>query len=302
MLTLNPVSTARSQPRWLLATALCAVLLLSAHAVAAASTVAVLIHGYLGSGQSFHQNGVITHFTANGWDYGGDWQAGPSGRPQLALAHSNTTHPTVYTVTLPAFAPLAIQSDWLSAMRREIQQRHPDAELHLIGHSAGGVVARLSLVRGGHGAVTQLITIASPHLGTPRVWDALRATDNRGMFGPFQQMFTRQALGGTYDAIRHSWPVLMDLAPPAPGNLLHWLNQQTHPEIQYHAIIRDTGFRMGGDILVPAWSQDMNRVPALQGRSGVTRSPLGHELTPADVPVLLELIATTANPRADTDS
>lgn len=297
MLTLfNPVSTAHTPPRWLIAAILCAGLLLTTSAVAASSTVAILIHGYLGSGQSFHQNGVITHFTASGWAYGGDWQAGPSGRPQLQRARASESDLTVYTVTLPAFAPLAIQADWLSSMRGEIQQRHPAADLHFIGHSAGGVVARLSLVRGGHGAVTQLITIASPHLGTPRVWDALRATDNRGMFGPFQQIFTRQALGGTYDAIRHSWPVLMDLAPPAPGNLLHWLNQQSHPEIQYHAIIRDTGFRMGGDILVPAWSQDMNRVPALQGRSGMTRSPLGHELTPADVPALLDLIAATTNP------
>jgi hypothetical protein len=83
-------------------------------------------------------------------------------------ALETTGENTIYTVSLPVSAPLALQADWLSAMIRSAANRHPDQPVVLVGHSAGGVVSRLSLVRGGVGPVVHLITIASPHLGTAR--------------------------------------------------------------------------------------------------------------------------------------
>ncbi|TVP89204.1 MAG: alpha/beta fold hydrolase [Thioalkalivibrio sp.] len=263
-------------------------------APAAPASVMVLVHGYLGDGQGFHRAGVVDALDAGGWHYGGNWRPAPDGRVRL-VGDAGTGERTVYTVNLPATAPLALQADWLTAMRRAAEQRHPDEPITLVGHSAGGVVARLALVRGGQGAVEHLITIASPHLGTERALQALQATNSGGMFGPFRQILTRQALGSSnYEAIRQSQALLLDLAPPHRGNLLGWLNVQEHPEITYDAVVRNTGFRMGGDILIPAWSQDLNQVPALRGRASVIASPLGHSLDATDVRVILERIAARA--------
>jgi triacylglycerol lipase len=281
----------RSMNARLLATLLF-LLLIWAHA--APASVMVLVHGYLGDGQSFHRGGVVEALRVAGWHYAGDWRHAPDGRVRL-VNDSGVGERTVYTVTLPATAPLALQADWLTAMRRATEQRHPDEPITLVGHSAGGVVGRLALIRGGAGSVEHLITIASPHLGTERALQALQATNSGGMFGPFRQIFTRQAVGGhNYEALRQSQAVLFDLAPPHQGNLLGWLNVQKHPEITYDAVVRNTGFRMGGDILIPAWSQDLNQVPALRGRATVITSPLEHGLTPSDATLILERIAARA--------
>ncbi len=269
-------------------------LLLLVWAPAAPASVMVLGHGYLGDGQSFHRAGVVDALHAAGWHYAGDWRHAPDGQVHLAN-HNGTGERTVYTVTLPATAPLALQADWLTVMRHAVEKRHPDEPITLVGHSAGGVIGRLALVRGGQGAVEHLITIASPHLGTERALQALQATNSGGMFGPFRQILTRQALGeSNYDALRQSQALLLDLAPPHQGNLLGWLNVQQHPDITYDALVRNTGFRMGGDILIPAWSQDLNQVPALRGRAAVIASPLDHGLDAADAAVILERIAARA--------
>ncbi|MFO7858631.1 MAG: hypothetical protein R6V11_06890 [Ectothiorhodospiraceae bacterium] len=263
-------------------------------APAAPASVMVLVHGYLGDGQSFHTAGVVDALTTAGWHYGGDWRYARDGQVRLTDAGEDAER-TLYTVTLPASAPLALQADWLSAMIRSAANRHPGQPLILVGHSAGGVVSRLSLVRGGVGPVEHLITIASPHLGTARALQALEATNGGGMFGPFRRILTRQAVGGsTYDAIRHSRAVLVDLTPPSQGNLLGWLNVQEHPDITYDAIVRNTAFRMGGDVLVPAYSQDLNQVPALHGRATVIASPLEHGLAADDARLILQRIAARA--------
>lgn len=266
--------------------------LLAAGGSTASASVLVLVHGYLGDGQSFQRAGVLPALEAAGWRYAGDWRAGADGQPQR-VGPDQRGEQIVYTVTLPANAPLALQADWLTVMRSAAARQHPGQPMTLVGHSAGGVVGRLSLVRGGAGSVTHLITIASPHLGTERAVQALQATDNRGLFAPFRQMVTRQVVGGgNYDAIQHSRAVLVDLAPPTGGNLLGWLNLQDHPDITYDAVVRNTGFRMGGDILVPAWSQDLNHVPALRGRATVIPSPLEHGLDADDARLILERMAT----------
>ncbi len=278
-------------PRRLLAALL---LLLLIWSPAVPASVMVLVHGYLGDGQSFHKAGVVDALTTAGWHYGGDWRYSQDGQVRLARA-GQTGERTIYTVTLPVSVPLALQADWLSAMIRSAANRHPDQPVILVGHSAGGVVSRLSLVRGGVGPVEHLITIASPHLGTVRALQALDATSGGGMFGPFRQILTRQAVGGsTYDAIRHSRAVLVDLAPPTQGNLLGWLNVQDHPDITYDAVVRNTDFRMGGDVLIPAYSQDLNRVPALRGRATVIASPLEHGLAAEDARLILQRIAARA--------
>ena len=75
--------------------------------------------------------------------------------------------------------------------------------------------------------------------------------------------------------------MLLDLLPAESGNVLFWLNQQPHPNIRYYAVVRQTPFALG-DELVPAYSQDLNNVPALRGRAEVLVTSAGHSLNPND--------------------
>ncbi|MCK7500221.1 MAG: GPI inositol-deacylase [Comamonadaceae bacterium] len=84
---------------------------------------------------------------------------------------------------------LAIQADALTRALRALEARHPGESFTLVGHSAGGVVARLSVVRGGVGQVKRLITIASPHLGTERALEAVDATHSGGPFKIIKDFF-----------------------------------------------------------------------------------------------------------------
>jgi hypothetical protein len=62
---------------------------------------------------------------------------------------------------------------------------------------------------------------------------------------------------------------------------LFWLNSQKHPDIAYHSIIR-TGPVGMGDELVPVFSQDMNSIQAIQGKSHVTVVNSSHILNMQD--------------------
>jgi triacylglycerol lipase len=113
----------------------------------------------------------------------------------------------------------------------------------------------------------------------------------------------RRATGDElYATVAQSRGVLVDLAPPAPGNMLFWLNQQPHPDIRYTSIMRVGTFSMPGDQLVPPQSQDMNRVPALAGRAQTYSMAEGHLLTPQDGDLVGNLLArppdADAQPRA----
>jgi hypothetical protein len=162
----------------------------------------------------------------------------------------------------------------------------------LAAHSAGGVVARMVLVRHGSMGIDHLITIATPHLGTGRAIQALEATSGGGLFAPVKRFFVRRATGDAiYATLAQSRGVLMDLAPPAPGNLLYWLNQQPHPDIRYTSVMRIGNFVMPGDQVVPPLSQDLNRTPALAGKATTYSMAQGHLLTPQDGDLVGNLLA-----------
>ena len=163
-------------------------------------------------------------------------------------------------------------------------------------HSAGGLAARLALVRHGALGVQHLITIATPHLGTGRAVQALEATDQGGILGGVRSWLVRRTTGdGLYATLQQSRGVLLDLLPPAPGNLLGWLNQQPHPDIRYTSIMRSGTFVMPGDQVVPPVSQDMNQIPALAGKARTYRMAQGHLLTAQDGDVIGNLLAGTGD-------
>lgn len=260
-------------------------------AKSASADVLVLVHGYLGTAQSWAESGVIDRLQHRGYRQPGIYGYG-HGQVLYQQLSAQATQRPVYTVNLPSQAPIVIQADWLAAILREIRKRHPEEAINLAAHSAGGVVARMTLVRHGSLGVQHLITIATPHFGTGRAIQALDATDESGLLGFAKEWVVRRATGhALYNTVQQSRGVLIDLTPPRPGNLLFWLNGQAHPDIRYTSIMRIGTFYMPGDRVVPPPSQDLNRVPALIGRVKTYSMANGHLLTPQDGDLIGNLLA-----------
>ncbi|MEW8228517.1 MAG: alpha/beta fold hydrolase [Candidatus Thiodiazotropha endolucinida] len=239
-------------------------LLLSLTSLPLTADVAVLVHGYLGSAYSWQHSGVNAALMSHGWQPAGIIT--PRG---LLPAPAGSAANKFYTVELPSMGPVGLQADMLRNMLGLVAQQHPEEPIILVGHSAGGVIARMALVRGG--------------VNAPK---ALDETDDPFPISVIKEFFT----GELYDVVRDSWAVLLDLVPERPGNLLFWLNRQPHPSIRYVSIVR-TGPVGMGDELVPAFSQDMNNIQALNGRSETRLFSVSHALQPLDGRVLVELLA-----------
>jgi pimeloyl-ACP methyl ester carboxylesterase len=260
--------------------------------------VLVLVHGYLGTAHSWGEAGAMGRLAQRGYRLAGVYGFGPQGVLYQAVDSSPPQKP-VYSVNLPSQAPVVIQADWLAAQLRDIGRRHPDEPIQMAAHSAGGVVARMMLVRHGTLGIDHLITIATPHFGTARAAQALDATNSGGMFGFAKSWLVRRTTGDAlYATLDHSRGLLLDLLPPAPGNLLFWLNQQPHPKIRYTSIMRIGSFVMPGDHVVPPLSQDLNRAPALRGQVKTYSMATGHLLTAEDGDLIGNLLTQQAGNEA----
>ncbi len=254
------------------------------------AAVTVLIHGFLGSDRSWLESGVIEQLHLRGYEWRGSYSLSPAGVVFRPIGSTQGQKP-VYTVNLPSTAPVRLQADWLAAYLRDLRARHPTEPITLVGHSAGGVVARAALVLNGVEGVTRLITIAAPHLGTWRSLQALEALDENDLFfipiGRVKRWLVKRRLGGwLYYTLKASRGVLYDLRPAVPGSFLFWLNRLPHPEIDYVSLIRRGTFYMPGDRLVPPFSQDMRLVPAIGERARSYTTPEGHLLSSYDGAVL----------------
>lgn len=247
-------------------------------AIPVSANVLVLVHGYRSNASTWDRSGITSILVSNGWQYSNYLQ-------------QTNTNKTFYTVELPAHAPLTIQADTLKSFLHGLRQQHPDEAFILAGHSAGGVVSRLATLRGNTARINTLITIASPHLGTYRASQALDVVNSKPFFCPGPGFdFMKSFFGGNdYDYLKHSRGALIDLLPPSSGNLLTWANLEPHPDIQYHSIIRYSPNRPA-DNIVPAYSQDMNQIPALAGKAVLWPTATGHSLNPDDAYILLNIL------------
>lgn len=264
-------------------------LLLLLSSFSASAEVLVLIHGYLGSDRSWIERGIVSILESRGHQYVGSYMYGPQGILFASIGKPGDR--PMYTVNLPSTAPVPVQAGWLAAYLDDIVKHNPDQPITLAAHSAGGVVARYVLVTHAEPAVTRLITIATPHLGTGRALQALHATGGGGLFSGLRHWATRHRIGDYYyDRLRQSRGILFDLTPPRPGNLLYWLNNQPHPPIDYTSIIRTGTYRMPGDQFVPPISEDMRLVPAIGDRAKSYVMAQGHMLTRQDGYLLANLL------------
>ena len=252
---------------------------------AARGDVLVLVHGYLSGAQSWDASGVTSVLGRNGWQRAGVYTAGPAGVQLVPVNNAGSEH-SFYTVDLPSEAPVLVQAFQLRQVLQSIGQTHAGESIVVVGHSAGGVVARAALVRGQARNVKALITIATPHLGTHRAEQALDATDI-----PFPFSIVTDVLGGeTYDTAMRSRSLYVDLVRPRPGSLLFWLNNEPHPDIRYFSIVRGKDAVLSGDFVVPGYSQDMNNVPMLRGKSSRIVIPREHGLDVLDGNVIVSLL------------
>ncbi|MGM0593853.1 MAG: esterase/lipase family protein [Pseudomonadota bacterium] len=251
-------------------------LLLPSHA--ALADVVVLLQGYLGNDDPWRRSGVATALRTAGWADGGHLHQSPAGVRGFRPADART----FYTLALPTEAPLMGQLRHLEPLMQAVSARHSGERLILVGHSAGGVLARLFMVRHPQQPVAALITIASPHLGTP-------VAEAGAMAGASPLGWIAPLVGA--DSLPRSHALYRDLMREHPGGLLFWLNRQPHPPRRYISVVRrGAPLPWAGDAVVPPWSQDLNRVQALRGQALTLYSDGDHALAPADGAMLLALL------------
>jgi len=246
--------------------------------------ILVLIHGYLGSANSWENSGVNQALENVAWQRSGVYVAAPQG-VVLYASPKLLSENKAYSVELISTAPIDYQAQQLQAILDVIMAKHKAESITLIGHSAGGVIARTALVKWPNPSVKHLISIASPHSGTMRAVQGLNETGSGGPIGMVKNMFG----GELYQTVKQSRPLLFDLLTPRPGNFLHWLNLEDHPNIRYTSLV--TLHAQGeGDEMVTGFSQDMNNVPVLAGRSGVLKFLSQHELDETDGMALVDVL------------
>ncbi len=231
--------------------------------------IAILVHGYHTGGKTWRASGITQVLASKGW-----YDISFSG----ITPENNGKY--IVAVELPAKAPIEVQANYLSQYIAEISQKNPQHKIHLIAHSAGGIVARLALVnnyanfvKGNNKEfipIVQLITIASPHLGSPIAEMLYSAASDTpiGFFAPFIGL----------DEINDAEVLYKQLSREHKNNFLYWLNRQPHPPIKYISIVRADGSLLSGDIYVPPHSQNMAFIPAINQHSQVVLTPGDHAL------------------------
>ncbi len=254
-------------------------LLLLLPTFSAKAEVAVLLHGLLGSSNSWEGSGAATALQEMGWERAGRVEpGGPSGVLHARPLQRPRGNRLLYLADIPSLIPLEEQRELLEQILTTISNNHPGEPLYLIGHSAGGVVSRMVAVENRIPALTGLITIATPHLGSPY---ANYAYDLATL--PFPLRIVPKLLAHEkYQVLRRSRFMIKGLVVAKPGTYLHWLNQQPHPDIAYISIVRRQTPARAKDALVPYWSQDMNRIPALPNQATVIPTYAPHRITMQD--------------------
>jgi len=275
------VKVQKNKSRLLLKTQLILLTILLGLAPTLHAKTLVLVHGFLSGDMYWRTSGFTKPLQQAGWQDAGSYNFDPRG--MLTPRGINAKQNIFITVNLPSEANLQIQEGVLLQYMQHLYMIRKEPVI-LIGHSAGGLVSRLYVIDPAHIPVKALITIASPHLGTPAANIAYLAGNS-----PIGMM---ASIAGE-DALSHSHGLFSDLKEEKPGNFLYWMNHQPHPNIHYASIIRknETISKPGKyDYIVPPFSQNMNNVWALKKRSGVAFSKDSHALNGKDGLIVVDIL------------
>ncbi len=241
----------------------------------ASAKVIIFVQGYEENGSEWRTHGVTAPLVASGWSDGGHlFNNGFGVAPQPQTVGGDR----FYTIALPTEASLRFQLQVFARYVDAVNQRHQGESIILVGHSVGGVLARLHMVQNPQIPVAALVTIASPHRGTGLSEAGLMVGQSPLSWGlPF--------IGA--DSINRSQGLFFDLEREVPGNFLFGLNRDRHPVSRYLSVIRN-------DWVVAPESQDMRFVAALlnSGQVQTIYSAGDHELNPGDGLILVDFLAT----------
>ena len=242
--------------------------------------IAVLIHGFKSSGRDWYDTGVVDRLQKHGWHPGGHFRYHPQ---RIIGPRSRAEGENIfYTIDLPNTAPMMLQVAYLHAVLQSIEAIAPDDTLNLVGHSAGGVVARTVMVIHPEHSIARLITVASPHLGS-------NAASAGALVASTPLSMIANLLG--QDELSHSGQLLSELSPSRPGNFLHWLNQQPHPPaLHYLSLVRVDNSILGGDPLITPQSQDLRNVVSLGSRAVSYPTSGSHALQAQDGDLIHHLL------------
>ena len=239
----------------------------------------LLVHGYLGSTSEWQRSSIIQQLDSEGWFDGGKLEL----KKDRVVASKNKLSSTrrAYSVKLDSEKSIDAQAEQLDQYIKFVRHLHPQQHFILVGHSAGGVVARFYMVKHQSNDLRALVTIASPHLGTQNAEYAQTISEN---ISPWVE-----GVPGI-EKLYHSQGLFFDLIPNRSDNLIAWLNVQEHPPARYYSIVREQTDDAIQDFIVPSWSQDMNEVFALRGRSDTYKIKSLHSLTFRDGKILKEIL------------
>lgn len=247
--------------------------------------VLLLVHGYQGNVFSWEKSGVSPVLQQFGWKRAAVLLATPTGL--IGIPHKwHDAENKVVNLQLNSEMPLVVQANVVTSAIHWINDHYPKEKINIAGHSLGGVVARMALVRGGAPNVVALITIASPHQGTVLAYRGLDEIDN-----PFPVNMLKEFFGGSkYDMLQRSRGLLHDIVPAIPGRLLHWLNTRQHPPIKYYSVVRSSVDGILGDPIVSGYSQDMANVAAIGKQSTRLIQGFTHWLSVLDGYALVNIL------------
>jgi len=242
----------------------------------------VLIHGFTGNGMDWRKSGFTKLLEVSGWKDGGSYGFNQWG--MLTPRGVQLSGNVFFTVNLPSIANIQTQEGILKQYLQHLYSQRIEP-ITLVGHSAGGITARLYVLDPARQPVNGLITIAAPHLGTPAANLAYLAGNSP--IGMMASMIGENEL-------QDGRGLFLDLKEEKPYNFLYWMNHQAHPDIHYASIIRRNDSIAGPnkfDFIVPANSQNMNHIWALRNRSGIALSKDNHSLNGKDGKIVADVLS-----------
>ena len=116
------------------------------------SDIALLIHGFDSNASTWQKSGITHYLDQQGWPYKGILTANNNSVNLLPNSHVSEDHlnseekQKLYNANLLSTAPLEVQAQQLTTIIQWLNQTYPEEPIYLVGHSAGGLVARYTAV------------------------------------------------------------------------------------------------------------------------------------------------------------